>query len=52
MATRSRSESVVFSHPVELKGVDQVLPAGQYQVVTDEERIEELSFPFIAVYPQ
>jgi hypothetical protein len=28
-----------------LKGVDRILPAGNYRVVTDEELIEELSFP-------
>jgi hypothetical protein len=46
MTPRSRSKFVVFSHPFELKGVDRILPAGDYRVVTDEELIEELSFPF------
>jgi hypothetical protein len=45
MPPRSHSKSVVFSHPFELKGVDRILPAGDYRVVTDEELIEELSFP-------
>ncbi len=45
MTTRSHSKSVVFSHPFELKGIDRILPAGDYRVVTDEELIEELSFP-------
>ncbi len=45
MTTRSRSKSVVFSQPFELKGVDRTLPPGDYRVVTDEELIEELSFP-------
>ena len=45
MTPRSHSKSVVFSHPFELKGVDGILPAGDYRVVTDEELIEELSFP-------
>ncbi len=45
MTTRSRSKSIVFSHPFELKGVDRILPPGDYRVVTDEELIEELSFP-------
>ena len=45
MITRSHSNSVVFSHPFELKGIDGVLPPGAYRVVTDEELIEELSFP-------
>ena len=45
MFTRSHSKTVVFSHPFELKGVDRILPPGNYRVVTDEELIEELSFP-------
>jgi len=45
MITRSHSNSVVFSRPFELKGIDGVLPPGEYRVVTDEELIEELSFP-------
>ncbi|MGD0331975.1 MAG: hypothetical protein ABSA90_01825 [Xanthobacteraceae bacterium] len=45
MTTRSHSKSVVFSHPFELKGADRILPPGDYRVVTDEELIEELSFP-------
>lgn len=28
-----------------LKGVDRVLPSGDYRVATDEELIQELSFP-------
>ena len=34
-----------FVHPFFLKGVDRVLPPGEYQVVTDEELIDGLSFP-------
>lgn len=45
MTTRSHSKSVIFNHPFELKGVDRILPPGVYRVVTDEELIEELSFP-------
>jgi len=45
MTTRSHSKSIVFSYPFELKGVDRILPPGDYRVVTDEELIEELSFP-------
>jgi hypothetical protein len=45
MIARSHSKSVVFSHSFELKGVDRVLPPGEYRVVTDDELIEELSFP-------
>ena len=45
MIARSRSETVVFNRPFVLKGIDQMLPAGPYRVVTDEELIEEISFP-------
>ena len=45
MTTRSLSKLVTFSHPFELKGVDRLLPPGDYRVVTDQELIEELSFP-------
>ena len=45
MTTRSHSKSVVFNHSFELKDVDRILPPGEYRVVTDEELIEELSFP-------
>jgi hypothetical protein len=36
---------VVFKHPFRLKEVGRELPAGAYDVVTDEELIEGLSFP-------
>jgi len=45
VSTRTRTTLVVFSHPLELKGVDRILPPGEYRVVTDEQLIEELSFP-------
>lgn len=45
MITRSLSKTVAFSKPFQLKGIDRVLPAGDYRVVTDEELIEGLSFP-------
>jgi hypothetical protein len=45
MATRTISSTVTFTHPFLLKGVDRMLAAGSYRVVTDEESIEELSFP-------
>jgi len=45
MATRTQRKTVVFSHPFRLEGVDRVLPPGDYEVVTDEELIEGLSFP-------
>ena len=45
MATRTSNKTVTFAHPFLLKGVDRILAAGSYRVVTDEESIEELSIP-------
>jgi hypothetical protein len=45
MVERTRSETVTFTRPFELRGVDRLLPSGDYRVVTDEELIEGLSFP-------
>jgi hypothetical protein len=45
MTTRSRRETVHFKHSFRIGGVDRTLPAGAYEVVTDEEMIEGLSFP-------
>jgi hypothetical protein len=42
---RSRNETVVFNRPFHLKGVERLLPAGAYEVVSDDEMIEGLSFP-------
>jgi hypothetical protein len=42
--TRSRRETVTFKHPFRIKGIDRQLRAGAYEVVTDEELIEGLSF--------
>jgi hypothetical protein len=44
MTPRTRRDIVVFTHPFLLQGVDRVLPAGAYQIVTDEELLEGLSF--------
>jgi hypothetical protein len=35
---------VTFRHPFRIKGIERQLPAGAYEVVTDEELIEGLSF--------
>ena len=43
--TRSRRETVVFKHPFRIASIERMLPAGAYEVVTDEEMIEGLSFP-------
>jgi hypothetical protein len=45
MATRSRREVVTFKHPFQIGGIDQaLLPAGRYEVVTDEETVGGPSF--------
>ena len=45
MTMRSRRETITFLHPFRIKGIDRLLPPGAYQVITDEEMIEGLSFP-------
>ena len=45
MTVRTNSKTVTFAHPFLLKGVDRILAAGDYRVVTDQELIEGLSFP-------
>jgi hypothetical protein len=45
MITRRNRVTVTFEHPFSLKGVDRPLAPGQYEVVSDEELIEQLSFP-------
>jgi len=44
MTMPSRRETITFKHPFLLKGVDRLLPPGAYEIVTDEEMIEGLSF--------
>ena len=44
MTTRSRRETVTFIHPFRINGIDRLLAAGAYEVITDEEMIEGLSF--------
>ena len=43
--TRSKRVTLTFRHPFSLKGVERQLKPGNYEVVSDEELIEELSFP-------
>jgi len=45
MTMRTRERTWVFRSPFTLKGVDHLLPAGNYRVTTDEELIDSLSFP-------
>jgi hypothetical protein len=43
--TRSRRETVLFKQPFRITSVEQLLPAGSYEVITDEESMEGLSSP-------
>ncbi len=36
---------MTFNRPFSLEGIGRSLPAGSYEIVTDEELIEGLSFP-------
>jgi hypothetical protein len=44
MTMRSRREIITFKHPFRIKGIDRLLSPGAYEVITDEEMIEGLSF--------
>ena len=44
MTMRSRLETITFKHSCQIKGIDRLLPPGDYEVITDEEMIEGLSF--------
>lgn len=44
MTARSRREMVHFRRPFRIKGIDRLLAPGAYEVITDEEMIEGLSF--------
>jgi hypothetical protein len=45
MTMRTTTMTLTFQRPFKLKGVDRLLPAADYRVVTEEELIEGLSFP-------
>ena len=45
MTVRTSSKTVTFTRPFLLKGIDRELAAGSYRVVTDEELVEQLTFP-------
>lgn len=44
MTTRTTRSMVTFPHPFALAGYGDQLPAGEYEVIVDEERLEGLSF--------
>lgn len=44
MTIVSKREVVTFKHPFRIRGIDRQLSAGDYEVVTDDEAIDGLSF--------
>jgi hypothetical protein len=44
MSTRTTTKTITFRRPVALSGFDGPCPAGTYDVVTDEETIDDLTF--------
>ena len=50
MTIRSRRETVTFKRAFRIRGLDRVLPAGSYEVITNEEMVEDFSFvPFWSI---
>ena len=45
MTIRTSKTSVTFRRPFVLEGLEQALPAGVYELETDEALLVELSFP-------
>lgn len=45
MTTRTSTRNVTFRQPFTLDGHEQPLPAGSYEIETDEELLEGPSFP-------
>jgi len=45
MSIRTTRKTVKFNHPFSIEGIGRVLPPGTYEIVTDAELIEGLSFP-------
>ena len=43
--TRTTRTTVTFKKPFVLAGIDEEQPAGVYDIETDDERLEGLSFP-------
>ena len=44
-AVRSRRETLVFKYPFRIASIERLLPAGSYEVITDEELMEGSSMP-------
>jgi hypothetical protein len=45
MTIRTTRKTVTFTRPFVIGGLDEAQPAGSYEVETDEELLESLSFP-------
>ena len=45
IASQHKRKTIAFVHPFLVKDIGRTLPAGEYEVLTDEELIEGLSFP-------
>ena len=45
MTVRTSRKRVTFTRPFSLSGIDGMQPAGTYEVETEEELLEGLSFP-------
>ncbi|MBK1659934.1 hypothetical protein [Paracraurococcus ruber] len=45
MLTRNQRTTLVFQRPFVLKGLDRPQPAGTYDIETEEELLQGLSFP-------
>ena len=44
MNMRSTRSTVTFCHPFTLKGRSEILPAGAYEVLVEEEELQGVSF--------
>jgi hypothetical protein len=44
MTTRTTTATVTFTQPFNFDSIDGILPPGRYEVDTDEELIEDLTF--------
>ena len=45
MNSRTSRKTITFNKPFSFEGIGRSLPAGSYEVITDEELIQGLSFP-------
>jgi hypothetical protein len=44
MTIMSKREVITFRRPFRIRGIDRLLPAGDYEVVTDHEALDGISF--------